>query len=118
MPLCAWESCPATALPTPSHCETLCGVASNRPAALYHPLPYGQRPAPSKKDDGTLKGITHNYSAPTRDGAVTSGQWEWSPPLPSALCGHPGHCTTIPDAVEYAETGHHHASHCTSYGLL
>jgi hypothetical protein len=29
---------------------------------------------------------------------------------------HPGHCITIPDAV--AATGHHHASHCASYGLM
>jgi hypothetical protein len=31
----------------PRHCATLCGVVSNRPAALYHPLPYGRRTAPS-----------------------------------------------------------------------
>jgi hypothetical protein len=115
-PLHAWESCPATAPPTPRHCAMLCGVVSNRPAALYHPLPYGRCPAPSKKDGGTLDGITHNYFAPARDGAVTSGQWERSPPSPSALCGHLGHCTTIPDAMEHAATGHRHASHCTSPG--
>jgi hypothetical protein len=116
-PLRAWESCPATAPPTPRHCATLCGVVNNCPVALYHPLPYGRHPAPSKKDSGTLEWITHNYSALTRDGAVTSGQWERSPPSPSALCGHPGHCTTIPDAVGHAATGHRHASHCTSYDL-
>jgi hypothetical protein len=116
-PLRAWESCPATAPPTPRHYATLCGVVSNRPAALYHPLPYGRRPAPSKKDSGTLEGITHNYFAPARDDAVMSGQWEGSPPSPSALCGHPGHCTTIPDAMEHAAIGHRHASHCTSYSL-
>jgi hypothetical protein len=33
------------------------------------------------------------------------------------MCGHPDHCTTIPDAVEHAATGHRHNSHCTSYGL-
>jgi hypothetical protein len=83
----------------PCHCATLCGVVGNRPAALYHPLPYGRRTTPSKKDGGTLEGMTHDYSAPARDGTVTSGQWERSPPSPSALCDHPGHCTTIPDAV-------------------
>jgi hypothetical protein len=66
----------------PCHCAMLCGVVSKRPAALYHPLPYGWRTAPSKKDDGTLEGMTHDYSAPTRDDAVTSGQWERSPPSP------------------------------------
>jgi hypothetical protein len=83
----------------PCHCATLCGVVSNRPAALYHPLPYGWRTAPSKKDGGALEWMTHDYSAPARDGAVTSGQWERSPPSPSALCDHPRHCTTIPDVV-------------------
>jgi hypothetical protein len=95
----------------------MCGVVSNRPAALYHPLPYGRRPAPSKKDGGTLEGITHNYSAPARDGVVTSSQWERSPSSTSALCGHPGHYTTILDAVEHAAAGYRHASHCTLYGL-
>jgi hypothetical protein len=80
-------------------------VVSNRPAALYHPLPYGRRTLPSKKDDGTLKGMTHDYCAPARDDAVTSGQWERSPSSPSALCDHPGHCITIPDAVEACGDG-------------
>jgi hypothetical protein len=95
-PLHAWESCPATAPPTPCHCATLCGMVSNRPAALYHPLPYGQRTAPSKKDGRTLEGMTCNYSTPARDGAVTSGQWERSPPSPSALCDHPRHHGAVP----------------------
>jgi hypothetical protein len=30
----------------PRHCATLCSVVSNRPAAPYHPLPYGRRTAP------------------------------------------------------------------------
>jgi hypothetical protein len=50
----------------------LCGMVSDHPAALYHPLLYGRCTAPSKKDDGTLKGATHDYFAPARDGAVTS----------------------------------------------
>jgi hypothetical protein len=45
MPRCAWESRPGTAPPTPPvrpspHCATLCGMASNNPVALCHPLPY------------------------------------------------------------------------------
>jgi hypothetical protein len=96
-PLRAWESCPdtaphslaaATTPPTPRHCATLCGVVSNRPAALYDPL--------LKKDGGTLEGTTRNYSTPARDDAVMSGQWERSPPSPSALCDHPRHRDVIP----------------------
>jgi hypothetical protein len=71
-------------------------VVSNCPAALYHPLPYGQRTAPSKKDGGTLEGMTRDYSAPAQDGAVTSGQRERSPPSPSALCDRPRRRNAIP----------------------
>jgi hypothetical protein len=80
-------------------------VVSNRPAALYYPLPYGRRTTPSKKDGGTLEGMAHDYSTPARDGAVTSDQWERSPSLPSALCDHPGRCTIIPDAVRVCGDG-------------
>jgi hypothetical protein len=98
-------------------------MVSNRPAALYHPLPYGRRTAPSKKDGGTLEGTMHDYSAPARDDAVTSGQWKRSPPSPSALCDHPhhrdaGYCITIPDDVEHAATEHRHAGHYALYGLM
>jgi hypothetical protein len=109
----------------PRHCATLCGVVSNRLAALYHPLPYGRRPAPSKKDGGTLEGATHDYSAPARDGAVTSGQWERSPSSPSSLCDHPRHRDAIPAIAspyptlwKHATTGHRHASHRALYGLM
>jgi hypothetical protein len=34
----------------------LCGMASNSPVTLYHPLPYGRRAAPSKEDGGALEG--------------------------------------------------------------
>jgi hypothetical protein len=86
----------ATTPPTPCHCATLCGEVSNRPTTLYHPLSYGQRTAPSKKDDGTLEGTMRKYSTPARDGAVTSVQWERSPPSPSGLCDHPRHRDAIP----------------------
>jgi hypothetical protein len=109
----------------PCHCSTesppLChAVRRGRqpPCGTIPPLPYGRRSAPSKKDSGTLERMTHNYSVPARDGAMTSSQGERSPPSPSALCDHPGHCTTMPDAVEHAATGHHHASHCASYDLM
>jgi hypothetical protein len=89
----------------PRHCVTLCGVVSNRPAALYHPLPYGRRTTPSKKDGGTLEGMTHDYSAPARDDAVTSSQRELSPPSPSALCD----CKT-PDFHRKPESLYHRDS--------
>jgi hypothetical protein len=109
----------------PCHCATLCGVVSNRPAALYHPLPYGRRTAPSRRDGRTLEGMTHDYSALAQDGAVTSGQWERSTPSPSALCDHPRHRDAIPATAspyptlwKCAATGYRHASHCALYGLM
>jgi hypothetical protein len=103
----------------PCHCATLCGVASNHPAALYHPLPYGQHTAPSKKDGETLEGMTHDNSAPARDVAVTSGQRKRSPPSPSALCDRPRCRNAIPATTppcstlwKHVATGHCHASHC------
>jgi hypothetical protein len=125
MPLHAWESCPGTAPPTPRHRATPCGMVSNRPAALYHPLPYGRRTAPSKKDGKTLEGMTRDYSVPARDSAVTSGQRERSPPSPSALCDRPRRRNAIPATAppcptlwKHAATGHRHATHCASYGLM
>jgi hypothetical protein len=95
MPRRAWESRPGTAPPTPRRCATLCGMVSNNPVALFHPLPYGRRTTPSKKDDRALEGETYDYSTPAQDHAMTSGQWERSPPSPSALCDHPHHRDAI-----------------------
>jgi hypothetical protein len=81
-------------------------MASNNPVTLCHPLPYGRRAAPSKKDGGALEGKTNDYVAPTqgqrRDigpaGPVTSvaiGPVRPSPPSPTpsrALHHHPQHC--------------------------
>jgi hypothetical protein len=124
-PLRAWESCSGTTPLTPRRCVTLCGMVSNHPAALYHPLLYGRRTAPSKKDDGTLEGKMHDYPAPARDDAVTSGQWEQSPPPPLVLCDHTRHRDAIlataspyPTLWRHAATGHRHASHCALYGLV
>jgi hypothetical protein len=123
-PLRAWESCPGTAPPTLRRCATLCSMVSNHPVALYHPLPYGRRTAPSKRDGGTLEGKTHDYSAPARDGGVMSGQWEWLPLLSSALCDHPRHHDTTPGTAtpsptlwEYGATRRRHAGYCAPYGL-
>jgi hypothetical protein len=100
-------------------------MVSNHPAAVYHPLPYGWRTAPSKKDGGTLKGMMHDYSTPARDDAVMSGQWERSPLSPSALCDHPRHRDAVPATAspcptlwKNAATGHCHANHCALYDLM
>jgi hypothetical protein len=88
------------------HCATLCGMASDDPVALCHPLLYGRRAAPSKEDCGALEGKTDDYSTPAQDYAVMSGRRDRSPPSPSVLCGHPRrpehhprHCITIPNTV-------------------
>jgi hypothetical protein len=84
----------------------LCGMASNNPVALCHPLPYDRCAAPSKKDGGALEGKTNDYATPAqgqhRDvgpaGPVTSiaiGPVRPSPPSPApsrALHHHPQHC--------------------------
>jgi hypothetical protein len=49
-------------------------MASVNSAALYHPLPYGRRAAPSKEGGETLKKGTNACLAPARDDAVTSDQ--------------------------------------------
>jgi hypothetical protein len=53
-------------------------MVSNNPVALYYPLPYGRRTAPSKKDGKALEGKTHDCFTTTRDGAVTLVQRERS----------------------------------------
>jgi hypothetical protein len=65
------------------------------------------------------------FPVTTQGYAVTSGRRERSPPLLSALCGHPRHCsatpgtaTTSPTLLERTGTGRRHACHCTSYGPL
>jgi hypothetical protein len=100
-------------------------MVSNRPATLYHPLSYDRRTVPSKEDGGTLEGMTRDYSVSARDSAVTPGQWERSPPLPSALCDRPRRRNTFPGTAlpyltlwKHAATGHRHTSHCALYGLM
>jgi hypothetical protein len=108
----------------PRHCAMLCGRVSNNPVALCHPVPYGRRAAPSKKDDGALEGKTSDYSTPAQDCVVTSGQLGRSPLSPSALCDHPRHRDAIPDTAptsltpwERAVIGRRHDGYCDSYSL-
>jgi hypothetical protein len=53
---------PGEAIPaTVQRCAT--GLANNL-VALCHPLPYGRRTAPSKKDGRALEVKTNNYAMP------------------------------------------------------
>jgi hypothetical protein len=93
----------------PRHCATLCGMVSNNPVALCHPLPYGRRAAPSRKDGGALEGKVNNYATPVQEqrrdarpaGSVTSvaiGPVRPSPssPMPSRLLHrHPRRCRSV-----------------------
>jgi hypothetical protein len=86
----------------PLHCAMLCGMVSNNPAALCHPLPYGRRAAPSRKNSGALEGKVNSYATPVQERRRDT----------RALCDHPrrsrrhpGHCIAIPDAVEACGNG-------------
>jgi hypothetical protein len=64
-------------------------------------------PHPRKRTAEPSKGRRTTTPRPCKDNAVTSGRRDRSPPSPSALCGHPrrpqlhpGHCVTIPNAME------------------
>jgi hypothetical protein len=88
---------------------TLCGMVSNNPVALCHPLPYGRRAAPSRKDGGALEGKANNYATPVQGqrhdvgpaGSVTSvaiGPVRPSPPFPTPsrpLHHHPRRCGSV-----------------------
>jgi hypothetical protein len=79
----------------PRHCATLCGMVSNNPVALCHPLPYGRRATPSRKDGGALEGKVNSYATPVQEqrrdarptGSVTSVAI--SPMRPSPLSPTP-----------------------------
>jgi hypothetical protein len=119
-PLRAWELCPGTAPPTPvaRPSPPLCsGVrhGQQQPNGTMPPM----RAAHSKKDGRALEGKTNNYTMSVqgqrRDigpaGPVTSvaiGPVRPSPPSPTPsrpLHHPPGHCITLPDAVEACGDG-------------
>jgi hypothetical protein len=109
-PLRAWESRPGTApltplaRPSPPLCNTV-RRGQQQPCTADAPHPRKRMAEPSK-------GRRTTTPRPCKDNAVMSGRWARSPPSPSALCGHPrrpqrhpGHCITIPDAVEACDDG-------------
>jgi hypothetical protein len=109
---------------SPPLCDTV-RHGQQPPRGTVPPTPVRRCNTPSKKDGGTLEGKTHDYFAPARDDAVTSGQWGRSPPSPSALCDHPRHRDAIPATAspyptlwKAAATGHRHASHCALYDIM
>jgi hypothetical protein len=103
---------------------------------LCHPLPYGRRAAPSKKDGGALKGKTNNYATSVQGqrcdvgpaGPVTSvaiGPVRPSPPPPTPSRPLQRHCNSAvgtaapsPTLLRCTGTRHRHALYCASYGLL
>jgi hypothetical protein len=84
-------------------------MVSNNPVALCHPIPYGRRAAPSRRDDGALEGKTNNYVASVQEqrrdarsvGPVTSvviGPVRPSSPSPAPsrpLHRHLRHCRSV-----------------------
>jgi hypothetical protein len=108
--LALYGSCVVRSVSTPWHC-----AAHSCTASTSHP---------SREDGGTLERGTGFNPALTRDGVVTSDQWSASPPSPSALCGHPRRCATIPGTAapspalwEPGTTRHRHARCCASSSL-
>jgi hypothetical protein len=129
-PLRARESRPATALPTPMARPSppLCDAmrrGQQPPRGPVPPTPI--RPAhctlekgrwnPGRDDARLLCACTGRCRDVRPVGAVTSAAISPVRPSPPPQ-HHPGHCITIPDAMERAATGHHHASHCALYGLM
>jgi hypothetical protein len=99
-------------------------MANDSPVTLYRLLSYDRRAAPSKEDSRALERETADCSTPAQDYAVTSGQCGWSPPSPTALCGHPRHRNTIPGtASPYptlwgdGATRCRHVGYCAPCGL-
>jgi hypothetical protein len=130
MPLCAWESRPATAPPTPVArpslplCDAVWrgqqpprGTVPHTPARQAHcTLKKGRRNP--RRDNAQLLCVRTGRRRDVRPvGEVTSIAISPMRPPPSPR-RHPDHCMTIPDAMEHAATGHLHDSHCASYGLM
>jgi hypothetical protein len=90
--------CAAWSATTPWHCAT-------------HSHMVGA-PHPRRRTAEPSKGRRTTMLRPCKDNAVTSGRRDRSPPSPSVMCDrprrsqrHPGHCITIPDAVEACSDG-------------
>jgi hypothetical protein len=80
--------------------------------------------SPRRRGRGNPRMGASAFSMTMQDYTVTSGQQERSSPSPSALCGHPRHCsttpgtvTTFPTLLKRTGTGRRHTCHCASYGL-
>jgi hypothetical protein len=129
-PLCARESRPAAALPTPvaRPSPPLCdavrhgqqpprGTVLPTPVRSVHRTLEKGRWKPRRDDARLLRARTGRRRKVRPVGAVTSVAIG---PVRSSLSPrrHSGHCITIPDAVEHAATRHRHASHCALYGLM
>jgi hypothetical protein len=77
-------------------------MVSNSPVALCHPLPYGRRAAPSRKDGGALEGKVNSYATPVQEqrrdarpaGSVTSVAIGLVRPSPPSR-RHPRRCGSM-----------------------
>jgi hypothetical protein len=129
MPRRAWESRPDTALPTPPVRPSLppCDAVRHGQQQLRGTVPptpvrptrrtleKGRR-SPRRGDERILHARTGLHRSVRPVGAVTSVAISHvRPSLPSRR--HPGHCITIPNAVEACGDRRHHAGYCASYNL-
>jgi hypothetical protein len=118
MPRSAQESRPGTmpltppARPSPPLCNTVRHGQATTPwhCATHSRTAYA--PHPRKRMAQPSKAKRTTTPRPCKDNVATSGRRDRSPSSPSALCDHPhrpqrhpGHCITIPDAVEACGDG-------------
>jgi hypothetical protein len=107
------------ARPSSLPCDAVRHV-SNNPVALCHPLPYGRRAAPSKKDDEALERKTNNYATPVRRQCHDVGP---AGPVTSVTIGSvrpsrrpntiPATVSPSPTLWKRAAPERRHASYCT-----
>jgi hypothetical protein len=86
----------------------LCGMVSNNPVALCHPLPYGRRAAPSKKDSRALEGKTNNYAT------LVPGQRRDVGPTGPVTSVAIGPVRPSPPSLTPSRPLHHHPQRCGS----
>jgi hypothetical protein len=113
--------CSADSLPL---CDTVrrgqqppCGTIPLTPVRQAHRTLEKGRWNPRRDDARLLCARTRRRRDVRPAGGVTSVAISPVRPSPPSQ-RHPGHCITIPDAVEHAATGHCHADHCALYGLM
>jgi hypothetical protein len=109
---------------SPPLCDTVrrgqqppCGTIPLTPVRAAHRTLEKGRRNPRRDDARLLCARTGRRRDVRPAGGVTSVAISPVRPSPPSQ-RHPGHCITIPDAVEHAAIGHCHADHCALYGLM